>query len=1013
MKMLKLTILLATVLLMLGGTLNARQQTGEITGTVLASDGTAMPGVLVEAQGNVPGGKRVTVTLESGQFRFLNLSPGTYDLTFSQPGFNTVKWAAVSLHTGQVAKLEAVKMEAGKLETAVQVKNKTIITDPRNDLAVKRLSKELLSKLPRGRTAHSVLPLAAGLNAEAIFNTGDGNNFSINGSTASENVFYVDGAETTLRYGGAAGTRVHIDLVEDIQTVTSGMMPEYAGGTGGVVNITTRSGGDELHGFVSAYFEGSWLGNNETPTLIQNPFTDFNPEYVTFDKDDWSLMEPGFGIGGTLSKDKVWFYLSFVPSFRTTTRGTESSFIPGGTIFQGDPHVSGADEFTRKDTWYTGMLRLNGKFMDQIRISATGSIDYRKWEGALPGRTGYASRTTDYEEKGFKFPNFNLGTTVDFTLGNTLDLSATVGYVRADAKQLDTPRGPYIMFGTTNYDIVPEDSTIPRLPAYWRNFDYGEMYKLYQQLETRFEVGADAAYHAENLMGNHSFKAGFRFVRLGIRKNNTVTSDYYRFLWERDYINSQGTTVPTTYGYVEVIEPLGTLAQADSNQLSVYLQDSWTLGRKLTLNLGVRFEKDEIPTLGGGSETPITFGFADKWAPRAGFVYDVYGDAGLKVSGSFGVYFDSPKVDMAEAHFGGMTYVSHFYDLTSLDWENDFPETSHPVIDGFTGGTYLESLNRLPVSYDIVQPDLKPYRKYEYSFAVRKQLGPDWTVALRGLHNTVTNVIEDVTVRNADGDEEIFIGNPGSEWLQNKLNDSIAAGVLPMGATFSKPVRRYTSVSLSLDRGFKDNWLGGLSYTWSRLEGNYSGLASTDMGGARVPNASRYYDQWYLNYDQKGQEDIGPLMTDRPHQFKLYGAYSFDFGLTLGLNALAMSGTPLQTEIFLNGYQGYYPEGRGSNGRTDMLWRVDLFAEYTLKLTDRFRLSVNLNVTNLTDNEIAQRVFMLYNSSSVYLTDTEIMQGFDYAQVIDGQYVNKDARYGMAYDYMASLAARLGIKLTF
>jgi hypothetical protein len=96
-----------------------------------------------------------------------------------------------------------------------------------------------------------------------------------------------------------------------------------------------------------------------------------------------------------------------------------------------------------------------------------------------------------------------------------------------------------------------------------------------------------------------------------------------------------------------------------------------------------------------------------------------------------------------------------------------------------------------------------------------------------------------------------------------------------------------------------------------------------------------------------------------------------------------------------------------------MLWQIDLYAEYNLKLSDKYTLNFNVNVTNLTDNEIAQRRRMLYNRSTVYMDEQDIYDGFDYAAVIASKGATLDPRYKMEYSYQNSLSARIGVKFLF
>ncbi len=316
------------------------------------------------------------------------------------------------------------------------------------------------------------------------------------------------------------------------------------------------------------------------------------------------------------------------------------------------------------------------------------------------------------------------------------------------------------------------------------------------------------------------------------------------------------------------------------------------------------------------------------------------------------------------------------------------------------------------MSFDTTQPDMKPYSKYEVTVGMQKRLSEDWSLTGRFLYNTIVNAIEDIGIV-VDGSEQYFNGNPGSDWIEAKFQSSIADGNLPTGVKSTKAVRDYYSVQVSVDKKFSNNWLFGVSGQWSRLWGNFSGLASSDEHGRKSPGVERYFDGWFMTYNEKVEDYNGLLMTDRPIQVKAYGAYSFDFGLTLGFNAYAMTGTPVQTEVYINGMQGWYPYGRVSLDRTPMLWQVDGYAEYNLKLSDRFTLQLNANVTNLSDNQIAQRIHQLYNQSGIYVPEEYFRDGFDALGEVNAKGATLDPRYKMERNYQSSLALRLGVKLIF
>ena len=146
-----------------------------------------------------------------------------------------------------------------------------------------------------------------------------------------------------------------------------------------------------------------------------------------------------------------------------------------------------------------------------------------------------------------------------------------------------------------------------------------------------------------------------------------------------------------------------------------------------------------------------------------------------------------------------------------------------------------------------------------------------------------------------------------------------------------KAKREYYGVNIALDKRFSNSWLGGISYTWSRNAGNYSGLASGDEYGRASPNVERYFDLWYLAFDSNMDPIDGLMPGDRPHYFKLYGSYVTPFGLTAGLVVNAMSGVVTSTEWAMD-VQGYLPYNRNDLGRSPFLWFANAYLAYEFKL---------------------------------------------------------------------------------
>jgi hypothetical protein len=281
-------------------------------------------------------------------------------------------------------------------------------------------------------------------------------------------------------------------------------------------------------------------------------------------------------------------------------------------------------------------------------------------------------------------------------------------------------------------------------------------------------------------------------------------------------------------------------------------------------------------------------------------------------------------------------------------------------------------------------------------------------------------MIEDVGVIVPLLGEQYYECNPGFGY---SLSTAHGGKMDPKYWETPKAKREYWAVNLSVDKRLSNNWLAGFSYTLSSLTGNCSGLAAADEYGRVSPYVERMFDNWAMAYTKNGELVDGPQMTDRPHQFKFYGAYTFPFHLTVGTLVQAMSGTPV-TETWnpiLGTY--WYPFNRGyireaesgdtlKKMRTPFLWFMNVYAEYNLRLGDKYTLNLNVNVDNVFNVKTANRLYEVRNLYALSTTaDTILSKNWD---ITGGQwnYV-QDPRWLMKTGFYAPISVRFGAKITF
>jgi len=557
--------------------------------------------------------------------------------------------------------------------------------------------------------------------------------------------------------------------------------------------------------------------------------------------------------------------------------------------------------------------------------------------------------------------------------------------------------------------------------AGYMNYSRGNVFATEKLIRAKGYVNADFNYFLD-LGGEHSLKAGIQWVR---QKEDVDDSGAYPvcfFAWDKDFIVGGVNYGRGDYGYYSIrgndaTGAYGSFYSPYSIRWAIYLQDSWTpefLDGRLTLNFGVRTEKEYIPPYNddpafladleaqGLSINPIEFEFKNKLAPRVGFVYDVFGDATTKVFGSFGWYFDVFKLYMAANAYGGFKWRSAYYELNTYEWDTIAKDNYYP---GASLGPGV--IDWRHPSYESTDPDLKPMSQQELSFGVERKLTEYLAASVRLVQKHLRYAIEDVGVFVAGVGEEYYTTNPGYGYSAH-VGDGTGK-FDPSYPICPKAKREYWAVNFTLDKRYGDNWLGGFSYTWSRLTGNYSGLASSDEWGRTSPNVERYFDLWHLAYDKDLNPQDGVLATDRTHVFKFYGSYVFPWGLTLGTVVNAMSGTPISEEWTVEA-NGYLPFNRGSMGRTQFLWFVNAYVEYNFNLFDRYKLQLSLNIDNMFNLATSRRTWSRLTQGRVDVSQEELLAG-DW-ELTAARYT-PDPRFGQLMEFQPPLSARIGIKFIF
>jgi hypothetical protein len=1006
-------------------------QEGRIAGRVVDGQGAALPGVSVKATSPKLVGAASTVTDAEGVYRLMALPSGTYEITFALQGFKTLVRQNILLEMSQTLALN-VTMQEATIEESVTVIGESPLIDVKSTVKGQTMTKETYLALPRGRSFDSLISTIPGVQNESI--TGG---ISVDGASGAENMFYVDGADITDFHLGVKGQNVVLELLDEVKVTASGYNAEFGGSMGGVVNVISRTGGNEFHGDLLAYYENNTrlMRGFARDYLRTNPEDDYLYEYWNNDtqyfrdgrnRDNYDRIEGIFSLGGYIVKDKLWFFTSVNVGYDRTNAQRDFNLREG-------PFST----FRARNYGYNGSVKLTASPFANLRVSASFLNNFTKYRGTLPSITGTDDSEYEYNLEGMDYPNWTAALTADYSLGNNGLLSYRAGWHRQNEnnQQILPPDGSTYYFPYSN-SIYASDPFYVANPDLIHSGGYATTWNYFETkkyMTEKVSNNLDATFYL-SAGGEHSFKAGVGYAYLHEDVYDASTHPRVWLYWGRTYTGlgfpvGRGAAVDSPYygqyGYYYVrgsfTSPYGGVWNIHANNWSAYLQDSWTIGGKLTVNVGLRTENQYIPAMTddtsyvGYNAKPVNFNFGQMLAPRFGLVYDVFGDSSLKIFGSFGIYYDVMKLYMAELTFGGWKRKQDYYSLNVLDWR--LIAASGDLADAASqgaGGTYAGTVDFLPPSFDRVDPDLKPTAQREISLGAEKKLMEDVSLSLRLVQKHLIRTIEDVGVYVWDGEtleQQFYVTNPGFG-----VSRPVSEGGLFSDDYWRCPkaTREYWGVNVSLEKKFSDNWQGGVNYTWSRVSGSYTGLASSDEGGRLGPNVEQDYDRWFMGYDALGRVLDGPLPQDRTHYFKAYGSYYFPFGLTVGMTAYGRSGLPLTTKLYYNG-KYFYPNGRGDMGRLPFTFWANLYLDYTMKLGAKYRASINFQVDNVTNTKTIQNRIADYNLDGYSGYDAEILSG-DFAvnyPTYTADEGDTHPAYGWWSSRFAPWSARLGFKFTF
>jgi len=959
----------------------AQETTGEVTGAVSSVEGTPLPGATVTLESPEIGFSRAVVAGEDGGFRFQALPPRTYVLSVALDGFQTYL-RSVHVDLGATVS-KTITLAVGSFDEVVEVTAETPLIDTATSVSgITVDSGELSGQVPLSRDVTQFALLAPGtVPGSAAFESGAGYRGQLNtpgqqlvsfgGASINENSFIVNGLNVTNLRDMMGSNFVPLEFVQEVQVKTGGYEAEYGRATGGVVNVVTKTGTNSTHGALSAYLSPGSLQEQQPNVLDYDSAGNLGISRYN-QNEERSELEANLSLGGAILRDRL-FYYGFVRY--SDTDALDVWFNQAQRSATGDPYWGG-----KLDWAISPNHRLEGTYIsDAVDVRVTG---YR-YDGGT-GTIGDVVDTGSRFRGGASYVAKYSG-----LLTESLLLAAQAG--RNEFDRTDRPDG------ADNCPVAYDSRTGRRTRlGCWIDSSVGTDY------DERTAFRADLDW----FVGRHSLRAGADLERNESRRQRLDSGGVsYRY-----YVNgTRFRDLPRTAELVRVQHQVedGTY---ETSSRAAYVQDSWAVTRRFTVNFGVRWEGYENTNALGETFIEIS----DQFAPRLGVAWDARGDGSAKLYGSLGVYH-LPMSTRASINLGSSDYEDEaWYVLAGGINPNGSPgglgERLAFVV--LADGTVADPRETVDSSF-------APMSQTEMVLGWEQRFGEAWSLGVRGVGRRFNQVIEDILIdkgmwevyhvpcfdpaildSDASCGHDYRLTNPGTDFTG--WYDLDGDGVLdPFHLTAEQlgvpeAERDYYALELTARRRLADRWMLQASYTWSHSYGNYEGMVSSDFSQVQ-PYFTKTFDVAALTEHSRGD-----LPNDRRHNFKLYGMYAFDLGLQVGANFWLRSGKPVNsfgmhpTDPWAQWYgvKAFYTGGepcpRGCAGTTPSTWSLDLTARYDLK---RWGLDWFARVD----------AFNVFNNDTRTEVDEEA----------ENETFAANPSYGMATYFQAPRAVRFGFGVSF
>ena len=800
--------------------------TGRLAGQVLDNDGVALPGVTVQiSSAQLIGGPQSAVSGVEGEFAFNLLPPGDYTVEAVLPGFRPAA-GELRVQADGTATV-TFRMVPESFASEIEVLAEVPVVDTSQVNARQVWDEDYLQRATIGtanRSYQSVLGQAAGV-------TG-GSNPNVFGSTEGENAYLVDGMNTTDTVTGTWTTMFNMDSIEEMNFQTGGFEAEFGQATGGIVNLVTKSGGNDFSGSLDLRFRDQSMNENG--------------DHFDRDLEESSNQQYSGALGGPILRDKLWFFTSL--QWIATLRDEATWY------------------FSREWEGWQGLAKATWQLSDANRLVGK----YSTTPAEIPGFNAgiyYTESARATQEQNTDLWQFELNS------------------VLSESWLLNVQAGTYLStieaYSTDQPDTVPghyDEGTLMYSNAYSTTSD---------SERPRDEVRVNASFFVDNLLGSHEFKGGLEYTEMGF--SNTRYYNGGAFFTDNDG-NASATWDPidlngdgyfTNYIRAKINDETAKDAVETSGTLySFFVQDSWRIHPNLTLKPGIRLDQTLMY-----NALDAEIADMERWQPRLGAAWDINGTGRHVVRLSAGRFMDPTTLNIA-SFASGVPGVESYVEYGTLEYYcnasrgnwctvEDLPASLQALAFDWTGwdgrtttvidnrGETLSSPARTLTESGL--GELKAPYSEQLILAYETQVAPQVALEVTYVDKSSKDLIEDTCIGNtwAYGQGEFpSLDDPSTWTTASTCGDWLIVNMPTYERTYQAGIVKFEA---------RKSWGQVVaSYTYSESKGNNeSGPRHYAYG-----DGDFFPVNFYNHY--------GWLTDQRDHRVKLNGYFLLPYRFTIG-----------------------------------------------------------------------------------------------------------------------------------